>query len=93
MNEKLKINNLFVRFEPNINNGTLFLFNKDNGKIYEGNESTWEIIKRINISSSISDIASDIAVCYEQNESEILLLVTDVVNELVEKGFISVYNE
>ena len=34
--ENVKLKRCFLRFEPGINNGTAFIFNKENGNILEG---------------------------------------------------------
>ena len=57
----------FIRFEPDINDGTMFLFNKETGDMLEGDRYSYKVIKAIMKGKNIAEIEA--LVSYEESRS------------------------
>ena len=47
--------NIFIRYEPEIEGGTLFIFNKETGEIHEANETIYIILKCMESKSTMKE--------------------------------------
>lgn len=52
---------IFIRFEPNIDNGTLFVFNKETGAIFEGDWTAYFVLTLIDGKKRFSQLLELIA--------------------------------
>ncbi len=66
--------NVFVRFEPHINNGTLYIFNKKTQKIFKSQEIAYDVLKKLN--------------AYEYTYDEIKYTVENIIRTLKSIGVI-----
>lgn len=68
--ENVKLKRCFLRFEPGINNGTAFIFNKENGNILEGDYYFYIVAKTIQEEGDIDKLIKLISNANEVSEEE-----------------------
>lgn len=83
----LTLNNIYVRFEPKINSGTVFLFSRQTGDFYEGNSQLYSIIKLIDGYHTVDEICNELVNEYKDDFSEISESLKQILTFLVDKGF------
>lgn len=77
--------NVFVRFEPHINNETLYIFNKKTQKIFKSQEIAYDVLKKLNA----YDIAKELENIYsEYTYDEINYTVENIIRTLKSIGVI-----
>lgn len=74
--------NIFIRYEQNIDDGTLFIYNFENEFLWTGNEDSYNIIKYIDNKSTIEDICIILSEIYE-----------NTILEDIQEGVISTIQE
>ena len=89
-NTRLKLNkNLLKRFEENLDNGVLFLFNVETNDLWTGNESAFDIIKLIDGKKTLKKIYSELLPLFEGHSYEELKQSCDtVISDLRNDGFV-----
>lgn len=93
-NSVIYLGNIYIRYEDKIDDGTVFLFNKETGEILEGNEQLYNILKIIDTPISIKRIADELKAIYVfEDYSMIMDKVKNIIDILKEKGFIKVVEE
>ncbi len=81
--------NILKRYEHNLKDGVLFLYNVETDDIWLGNESSNDLIKLINGKRTLKEIYLDLMPLFEGYEYEELKVSFDsIVNELIEKNFL-----
>lgn len=84
-------NNILKRFEHNIDNGVLFLYNVETEEIWIGNESSNDIIKLIDGKKSLKEIYSSLMSIFKEYEYlEVKESFDAIVNDLINKNFLEV---
>lgn len=86
--ENVKLKRCFLRFEPGINNGTAFIFNKENGNILEGDYYFYIVAKTIQEESDIDKLIKLISNANELSEEETEKNILQIVQKLSNEGFI-----
>ena len=89
INQEFSVKRLYIRFEPEINDGTVFIFNKENGEMLEGDYYCYIVVKCIQQKNDINSLVKDIAEINNQSFQEVENNVLFILNYLSEKGFIS----
>lgn len=75
-----KQNNIYYRYEPYIDDGVCFIFNKDTGKIFESNYEVYIVLELINGINMVVDIVKQLKEKYTINEIEKqVILVIDIL--------------
>lgn len=80
----IELSDVYVRYEPNVNFGTVYLFNRKNGIFYEGDNCLNELIELIDGTRSVENICDIIEQKYENSHD----VVVSIINELIHKGFV-----
>jgi hypothetical protein len=83
---KVCLKNCFVRFEPDINSGTMFLFCKENGKLLEGDYYSYVVIKSIMDNVILDDLIQDISYENNINKNDVEYNIKTIIDKLVSKG-------
>lgn len=65
-----KMNDIFMRYEPDIDEGILFVFNKTNGEIFEGDYYTYAVLRLIDGKKDEECIVSEVLAEFELQDSE-----------------------
>ena len=78
----------FIRYEPDIEDGTMFLFNKENGKMIEGNYFSYIVTKSLIEGQDIETIIEFISSNIEQSKELVSNNVDNVLNFLYKEGFL-----
>lgn len=86
--KKLRLKKCFVRYEPNINNGTMFLFNKENGQMLEGDYYSYVVVCALKAGEDLISLAKNIALENTRDLSEVQQEIEWVLDTLSVKGFI-----
>ena len=90
MNKQYILNNIFFWYEPEINNGTLFLFNKDTGDMFEGNLSAYLVIQQLLTAKTIEEMCLNISEEIGVSLSpDLFISVSETVRSLLDSGFVS----
>lgn len=91
----LEINkNVLKRFEPNLNDGTVFLFDMKNEKFWTGNAAVDCLLRLIDGESDLAQIYSALMEMFEgYTVEEVIESYDSVISSLVEKGFLVIKNE
>lgn len=90
-NDIVEMARIYVRYEPMIKNGTLFMFNKDNGEILEGNKDLYDIVNLIDGTNTVNEIIKKISSLYEIEEDIIENDILDTIDYLINKKFVRIY--
>lgn len=91
----LEINkNVLKRFEPNLNDGTVFLFDMKNEQIWTGNASVDYFLRFINGENSLEKIYNELFQLFEDYTKEEIISSYDlVITSLIKKGFLVIKND
>ncbi len=82
------------RMEHNLNGGTIILFDTHSFDIWFGNESVNDVLKLIDVKTSLGDIYDSILPLYDGYcENEVIESFNSVIEELLEKKFLEVKGE
>ena len=94
-NTILEINkNVLKRFEPNLNDGTVFLFDMKNEKIWSGNYAVDCFLRLVNGENTLNDIYNQLLQLFEDyTVEEVISSYELVITGLIEKGFLVIKNE
>lgn len=84
-----ELKNVYVRYEPNIEGGTVFVFNRDTGNMFEGNSDLYNVISLIQDGYSSDDIHKAIRVAYDMSEGTDKLVDT-VLEKLLSEDIIEI---
>lgn len=84
----IKLQNCFLRYEPNINHGTMFLFNKKTGQMLEGDYYSYVIINAIKNSEELVPLAKRISLENQRALATVQEEIKSVIQMLEKKGFI-----
>ncbi|KGG79611.1 hypothetical protein Y919_11045 [Caloranaerobacter azorensis H53214] len=78
-------NDIIFRFEPNIKDGTIFIYHINNQKIHEGNKSLYSVFKLIDGKKTVESIIKEIEIQYSSESFE------EIKNSVIEifKYFLS----
>lgn len=84
MNNIYMLGDLFIRFEPGIDGGTTFIFNKENGEIFEGDISLYHLLSMINGKNTLGQILEYLSEMYaEEYNNEFVSRVKMIIEDLV----------
>lgn len=94
-NTILEINrNVLKRFEPNLNDGTVFLFDMKNEKFWTGNSAVDCFLRFVNGENTLDDIYNQLLQLFEDYTAEEVISSYElVITGLIEKGFLVIKNE
>lgn len=94
-NTILEINrNVLKRFEPNLNDGTVFLFDMKNEKFWTGNSAVDCFLRFVNGKNTLDDIYNQLLQLFEDYTAEEVISSYElVITGLIEKGFLVIKNE
>lgn len=84
----MKLKKCFVRFEPNIDGGTMFLFNKENGQMLEGDYYTYIIVRSLIDNVDMEELAKNIASENKWSLSKVQNDIEIILDVLSQKGYI-----
>ena len=86
--------NVLKRFEPNLNNGTVFLFDMEKETFWSGNASVDYLIRLINGENALEKIYEELFNIFEDyTQEEIEISYNDIIKSLIEKGFLVIIND
>ena len=90
----LKLNaNVLVRFELNVNNGTLFLYNVQTQEFWFGNKPAFRILNMLNGKLSVEHICNEYHKIYPNiSFINIKSSIVSLLDELLQKNFLEVVN-
>lgn len=81
------------RFEPNLEDGTVFLFNVENETFWSGNIAVDCFLRLIDGQSSLNEIYNNLLEIFEDyTEEEIINSYDSIVKTLIDKEFLVVKN-
>lgn len=86
--EKLRLKKCFLRYEPNIDNGTMFLFNKENGQMLEGDYYSYVVVHTLKAGEDLVSLAENIALENNRDLPEVQQEIEEILDTLSAKGFI-----
>lgn len=86
--EKLRLKKCFLRYEPNIDNGTMFLFNKENGQMLEGDYYSYVVVRTLKAGEDLVSLAENIAFENNRDLPEVQQEIKGILDTLSAKGFI-----
>ena len=86
------LKNVYIRYEPKIDGGTVFIFNRDTGKMFEGNSDLYNVISLIREGYSSEAIQKVIEKAYQMNE-EIDQLINDLLEKLLLEDIIEIRSD
>ena len=91
-NNILKLSaNILKRYEHNIENGVLFLYNVETEALWTGNSSSNDFIKFIDGKRNLKNIYLDVHSIFEEYEyEEIKNSLDSMINDLIKKDFLEV---
>ena len=94
-NVVLEINkNVLKRFEPNLNDGTVFLFDIKNEKFWTGNAAVDCLLRLIDGETNLAQIYDALLEVFEgYSVEEVMASYDSVISGLLEKGFLVIKNE
>lgn len=84
----MKLARCFVRYEPNIGDGTMFLFNKENGKMLEGDYYSYIIIRSLIDGVDLETLAKEISSENGWDIPDVQNDINRIVHALENNGFI-----
>lgn len=65
-----QLNDVIWRYEPSIDEGTVFIYHIDDRKIYEGNEAVLIVLELINGINNLEQITQSVAEKYNETPSQ-----------------------
>jgi uncharacterized NAD-dependent epimerase/dehydratase family protein len=86
--KNLKLKRCFIRFEPNIDEGTMFIFNKEDGNMLEGDYYSYLVLKAIQDGNDLDLLANEISKINEQPLTEVYFNINNIIDIMVKEGFI-----
>lgn len=90
MSLRYKTNDIYIRYEPEIGDGTLFVFNKETGDIFEGDQYTYWVLSLIDGERDVSDIIRNLVSEHNlKNTGALETTVVDLLAILHDIGVIS----
>lgn len=85
----LNLKDIVYRFEPNIEGGTLFIYNIDSKRVVTSNEVGYEILECIRegftCAETIEALSKKFSINHQQMEEDVL----NFVSQLIEEGVIT----
>jgi hypothetical protein len=86
----VKLNeNVLKRYEHNLNNGVLFLYNIESEIFWLGNESSYFLVRLLNGHKKLEEIYSELLPLFEgYNPNDIIQSFDNLIDELLEKKFV-----
>lgn len=82
---------VFKRYENNIDDGKLFLYNFVNDKSWVGNNSSNDLLIRIDGKTSLKEVYSSLIPLFDGHEfDDVISAFNSVVNNLIENDFLEV---
>lgn len=82
---------VFKRYENNIDDGKLFLYNFVDDKSWVGNNSSNDLLIRIDGKTSLKEVYSSLLPLFDGHEfDDVISAFNSVVNNLIENGFLEV---
>ena len=93
-NTILELNrSVLKRFEPNLGDGTVFLFNVENETFWSGNVAVDCFLRFIDGKLTLGEIYSSLLEIFEDySEEEVIQSYNEIINELIKKEFLVVIN-
>ena len=90
----LQINkNILKRYEPNLNEGTVFLFNIESEEVWMGNAAADCILRLIDGTLTLQEIYDMLFPLFEDfSEEELTTSFNGIIQNLLDKGFLMVLN-
>ena len=85
---RIHLKRCFLRYEPDIDGGTMFLFNKENGQMLEGDYYSYVIVYTLKNGGDLESLAKDIAAANNRELAEVLDEIEQILQTLFVKGFI-----
>lgn len=87
---RYKTNDLYIRYEPKIGDGTLFVFNKESGDIFEGDQYTYWVLSLIDGERDVTDIIRNLVSEHNlKNTNTLKTTVVELLAMLHDIGLIS----
>ena len=83
-----RLKKCFLRYEPNVDNGTMFLFNKENGQMLEGDYYSYVVIHTLKDGGDLVTLAQNIAFENNRTLSEVQKEIEEILHTLSKKGFV-----
>ena len=87
-NSRLELKRSFIRFEPNIGEGTVFIFNKESGQMLEGDYYCYLVVKALQNKDDLNELVQMISSCNGQSCSETEESVNYIIETLRMEGFL-----
>lgn len=85
--------NVLKRFEPNLNGGTVFLFDMERETFWSGNISVDYLIRLINGKKRLGEIYEELFNIFEDyTQEELINSYNSIIKSLIEKGFLEIIN-
>ena len=89
MNQEICLKKCYLRYEPEIDGGTMFLFNKEDGTMLEGDYFSYMIIKELQKGNHLDEIKKSISLDLELSTDEIRDGIEYVLNYLKSERFLT----
>lgn len=81
--------NIFIRYEPEIEGGTLFIFNKETGEIHEANKIIYIILKCMESKSTMKELIKKLKKTYDIDENAIEYQLERTIKNLLKMKLIA----
>ena len=86
--------NVLKRFEPNLDSGTVFLFNMANETSWSGNAAVDCFLRLLDGKNNLEQIYKYLLEIFEGfSEKQIIDSYDEIIKTLIEKGFLVIKNE
>lgn len=86
--------NILKRFEQEIDEGVLFLYNVETDELWTGNESSNDLIRLVNGERTLKDIYLLLMPLFEGYEYSVLKKSFDsIISDLINKDFLEILSE
>lgn len=84
--------NVLIRYEQNISNGTLFVYDACEDKLWLGNHSSYLVLRLLRKKCSLQFILKNCREYFSEINNEVQeKAILELLNELITKGFIIKY--
>ena len=84
--------NVLKRYEHNLKEGTMLLFDTETEEIWIGNSSSKNLIDLIDGQNNIEDIYSSFLTAYSDDFETAVSALNSIVEDLILKGFVEIIN-
>lgn len=85
---RIHLKDSFIRYEPDIDGGTMFLFNKENGEMLEGDYYSYVVVRTLKDGGDFAMLADNIASENNRDLAEVQHDLDKILSVLSEKGFV-----